>query len=42
MIELFNGVYLHHLILPVTLLFTAVIGYVLGSILEEEEQNKWN
>ena len=40
MIELFNGVYLHHLAIPVTLLLTAVIGYVLGSILEED--SKWN
>lgn len=42
MIELYNGVYLHHLVLPVTLLLTAVIGHVLGSILEEGDQSKWN
>ena len=41
MIELFNGVYLHHLAIPVTLLLTAIIGYVLGGVLEEED-SKWN
>lgn len=42
MIELFHGVYLHHLVLPAALMLTAIIGYVLGSILEEGEQSKWN